>query len=256
MRERKTYSRFIQNVYGWRDFEKGKIINQLHHCVEQDITSFDTGSFTGEKHIGKTFGTALSESSLSRDEIQLIAKHEEEEREDLYEKVDSLLLTLKTDYLDLLLLDFPAHSSETKQAIAHLFSQGKIKEVGGMDLSRQQLRRCEIPLKTNLTRSPFASSQIIKNPGEIENPSEEILHLVWCDFQIKHTPGRDLIFGDLSKKYKLSLNQLFLVWVLKHPAHLHPIINISDKDEISEAVASKEVKMEPIDWEKINLLLT
>ena len=81
MRNKQTYSRFIQNVLPWSDFHKGRMIQFLHHCVEHDITAFDNSDFRGQNYMGKLFGVALSESGLSRDEIQLISKYGAPERQ-------------------------------------------------------------------------------------------------------------------------------------------------------------------------------
>ena len=256
MREKKTYSRFIQNVYQWRHFEKGRMIQMLHHCIEHDITTYDTANFSGTGQVNQTFGTALSESGLSRDEIQLVGRHHRSTNPNLVEWIEELLLNLKTDYVDLLLLDFEELTPERKTNLDQLLFQGKILEIGAFNFSKDELDSFEIPLKANLTKSPLTSSEVMKDLHFMEKPSEEITHLIWFENNKNYPQGRNRLIMEWCEKYNLDRDQLLLAWVLKHPAHLHPILLYSDYDQIDLAVHSKEVRLDPMDWEKIKLLLT
>ena len=162
MRNKQTYSRFIQNVLSWSEFPKGRMIQFLHHCVEHGITAFDNADFTGRNYIGKLFGVALSESGLSRDEIQLISKYgaPENEGDKLIETVDNLLLDLETDYLDLLLLDYPHLTPIISDAVERLMSQGKVIEVGGLNLEDPHVRDFDMPLLVEIPIAPETEVQI------------------------------------------------------------------------------------------------
>lgn len=258
MRNKLTYSRFIQNVLPWNDFPKGRMIQFLHHCVEHDITSFDTSDFEGKNYIGKVFGIALSESGLSRDEIQLISKYgaAETDADKLIETVENALLDLETDYLDLVLLDYPHLIPEIGDAVERLKSQGKILEIGGLNLEESQVRDFKIPLGVNQIPSPFRTRDALVNIPTVVSAAEEIDHFVWCGHEVPGPEGESRVFRELCDQYQITEEQLYLKWILQHPAHLHPIICSSQKEEITAAVASREKLLDPVDWQKIQLILS
>lgn len=258
MRNRQTYSRLIQNVLPWSDFPKGRMIQFLHHCVEHDITSFDTSDQAGVAGVSNVFGTALSESGLSRDEIQLISKYgaPETDGDRLLEAVDKSLLDLETDYLDLLLLDYPHLTPEIANAVGRLQSQGKVMEVGGLNLEESQVRKFELPLGVNQIPSPFNTRNALDTIPTVVSAAEEIVHMVWCGEESHLTAGQEKLLQELGSQYKYNRDQLFLKWILQHPAHLHPILCASEKEAITAAVIMREKQLDPVDWQKIQLILT
>lgn len=256
MKERKSYSRFIQNVCSWKNLEKGRIIQLLHHCISHDISTFDSADFQGDHCIGKTFGTALSESGLSRDEIQLISKfNDTNEPNEFVDAVEDILLRLRTDYLDLLLIDSPAPSGALLQNIQRLSSQGKILEIGAMSAQHQKLAATGIPLRTYQDRVDF-SSECFKDLDSKELTSGTLTCFTWLDLEKIAQTGKSDVLDKFCHKYKLSKTELLLAWILQHPAHLHPVLLSSEKDEISSTTAMKEVDLDPFDWQEINLILT
>jgi len=258
MRNKQTYSRFIQNVLAWNELPKGRMIQFLHHCVEHDITAFDNSDFRGRNYIGKLFGVALSESGLSRDEIQLISKYgaPESQPDKLIETVENILLDLETDYLDLLLLDYPHLTSDIGDALERLMSQGKVMEVGGLNLEESQVRDFSLPLTVNQVPNPFGTPHALAQIPTLADAVEEIIHFVWCSSQNNLSEGEISVFKELSAKYQISEDQLYMRWILQHPAHLHPVLCTSEKEEIAAAVASKEKQLDPMDWQKIQLILS
>lgn len=256
MKERKSYSRFIQNVCSWKNLEKGRIIHLLHHCIAHDISTFDSADFQGNHCIAKTFGTALSESGLSRDEIQLISKFNDATGSPGFvEAVDDILLRLRTDYLDLLLIDSPAPSGELLQDIQRLSSQGKILEIGAMSAQHQKLAATGIPLRTYQDRIDF-SPESFKDLSSKELTSGTLTCFTWLDLEKMAQTGKSDVLDQFCHKYKLSRTQLLFAWTLQHPAYLHPVLLSSEKDEISSTTAMKEVDLDPFDWQEINLFLT
>ena len=258
MRNKQTYSRFIQNVLSWNEFPKGRMIQFLHHCVEHGITAFDNADFTGRNYIGKLFGVALSESGLSRDEIQLISKYgaAENEGDKLIETVDNLLLDLETDYLDLLLLDYPHLTPSSSDAVERLMSQGKVMEVGGLNLEEPHVRDFAMPLTVNQVPTPFGTRHSLAQIPTLTDAVEEIIHFVWCSSQNDLSEGERNVFWELGSKYDIPQDELYLRWLLQHPAHLHPVICSSEKEEIAASVACREKPLDPMDWKKIELILS
>ncbi|WP_424492647.1 aldo/keto reductase [Salinimicrobium sp. GXAS 041] len=258
MRKKNTYSRIIQNVFNWgtaqETFQKGKMIHLLHSCVENDITSFDACSENGET-VKKTFGTALSESGLSRDEIQLIGKFKNHTEKDLITQVDGLLLNMRTDYLDLLLLEAPQQPETLRNDLEKLSSQGKISEVGGFNLQAQEITAFKEHFSLSANYSEFNFSASEEKNGQSQEFSEEIVQMIEFDPKKIDRIVENDIFKQLSEKYHCDKGHLLLSWLLNHPSHLHPVISFDSEEEIARAVKSKEVSFDPVDWQKINFLL-
>ena len=156
MRNRNSYSRIIQDISSWEEQTppgEGELLSLLHHCVEQDITSFYYSVEHQPESARCDFGTALSESGLSRDKIQLISRYSgRKEEKDLPLFVDGLLQALKTDYLDLLLLDLRNQREDDIDVLAQLYAQGKILEIGGYDLETVPKNSGRIPVTANVVK--------------------------------------------------------------------------------------------------------
>lgn len=260
MRKKNSYSRFVQAVSPWgekeKNYEKGKMINLLHLCVEQDVTSFQTTDFEGVP-VERTFGTALSECGLGRDELQFIAKYRMagNPEKDIIRTVDDLLITLRTDYLDLLLLDKLEPTEDLLGIIERLAYQGKVLEFGGLELEEEEIRTVSqtLPLRANETR-PISLSEIKRSLDSAKVSSGDITHLVWLPRE--RANGNNSISRELCEKYETDNTGLTLAWILEHPAHVHPVMNFTTDEEITQTVSSKEIALDPVDWQKINLLLS
>ena len=232
------------------------MIRLLHHCIENDITSFDSTDKDGNP-VARTFGTALSESGLSRDKIQLIGKLKNSAGANLVDGVDELLLNLRTDYLDLLLLENPNQPNEVKNDLEKLSSRGKIVEIGGFNLQESGIEtfRKNFPLSANYSEMNFSASEENKEFQVFEKSPEELVQMIGCNFEEASLASQKNILDELSRKYKVNKTQLLLSWLLDHPSHLHPVISFTSEEEISSAVAAKETSLNPVDWQKINFLL-
>ena len=54
--------------------------------------------------------------------------------------------------------------------------------------------------------------------------------------------------GPLLEKYNATEDQLLLAWILKHPAHIHPVIGTTEEQRITNAVKTLEIDLELEDW--------
>ena len=247
MRQRNSYSRIIWDLELWEQKPKGAKIQLFHHCVEKDITSFyiDTSEFTISPK--DALGTALSESGLSRDEIQLIGgiREENPNAEKIISKVEELLNNLKTDYLDLLLIDFSSSPKEIKSALEQLKSQGKITETG---LLKKDFRKQEEvdDISIQATLAPWKYSPASVKMLSLERaPAENITEMLFLELE---APGEKTV--EAAKKYQLSGKEFVLAWLLQHPAHFHPILKGGEQEEIDAAVKAFHTTLIREDREK------
>lgn len=248
MRQKNSYSRLIWDLQQWEDKTKGTKIQLFHHCVEKDITSFyiDTSEFTvSPKNV---LGTALSESGLSRDEIQLIGgiKEKDLDPKEVISRTEDLLLNLKSDYLDILLV----HSSSLEAmlpALERLKAQGKIMETGVFKNDIRDELPENIELHASLSSwkySPAATKTLTLEKAS----SKDITEMLFLDIAAADVPNDE--FQKMAEKYQLSQQQFLLAWLLQHPMHYHPVLRGDRQEDIDAAVKAFHTKLIREDREK------
>ena len=242
------YSRFLQQTAGWEQkLQKGEVINLLHRCVELDITSFLVTDLRGNVPAGDRFGAAISESGLSRDQIQLIAVVTV--GKDIMGQVEQALLKSDTDYLDLLLLDISFSKEEIAESLEMLLSRGKILEIGsiGLRFPRKDILDENLPLMANLVTWEAGASE--KSGGLLLKnlTSEEMTNMIWADPQnnqeIFRRIDQNAQAKELLDKYVINPEQLVTSWLLAHPAHLHPVIAANDNETITSVAETRKIRI-------------
>ena len=166
-----TFSPIIAGTMTWGTWGKNcnsqQMMELMHCCIENSITSFDHADIYGDYTTETAFGKAFAESKIDRQKIQLISKcgiqMQNEERKNIvkhynYSKkyiiwsVEQSLKNLETDYLDLLLLHRPSplmQADEIAEAIEQLKSTGKILAFGVSNFMPSQTDL--IQTKTNVS---------------------------------------------------------------------------------------------------------
>jgi diketogulonate reductase-like aldo/keto reductase len=252
MRQKNSYSRIIQDITNWETVSYGDKIRLFQHCVEKDITSFLAIGPHRETLQDNSLGTALSESGLSRDEIQLMGGMNSvpKDPDQLIAKVEETLNHLKTDYLDLFFLDLQTPTEIVMPAVERLFSQGKIVETGVFDLHDPATTASlgKNSVKSNLTNWKFTSALMktltLKQPG-----TDDLTEMVWIN--LKETGKYDELLEPLSQKYQHTTQEILLSWFLQHPSHLHPVLQGDTIDEINSAAKAQHFKLIEEDWKNL-----
>ncbi len=252
MRQKNSYSRIIQGITPWERVPWGDKINLFQHCVERDITSFLAIGPHRETLQDNSLGTALSESGLSRDEIQLMSgmRALPNSSDDLIAQVEESLEHLKTDYLDLFFLDLQSPEEIVMPAIERLFSQGKILETGVYDLHAPSVT---VPMeknsvKANLTDWKFTpaamKSLTLKQPG-----TGDLTEMVWM--HLEDPEKYDRLLAPMVEKYRHTAREILLSWFLQHPAHFHPVLQGYELAQIDSAAKAHHLKLIEEDWKNL-----
>lgn len=252
MRQKNSYSRIIQGLTYWENESYGDKIRLFQHSVERDMTSFLAVGPDRETLTENSLGTALSESGLSRDEIQLLAGMTEvpQSADQLVEQVEQILDHLKTDFLDLFFLDLKVPEKITIPAIERLISQGKIHETGIYEdngpLNAEQT-------KNDVFRASLHDWKI--TPASMKSltlktaASVDLSEMIWTHFMEADQFGKTL--EEMSNKYELSSRELTLAWLLQHPAHFYPVIKGNTVDLIDSAFKAQHKKLIEEDWKNL-----
>ena len=146
-------------IYGfWRwENEVASMEKIVQLCLELGINTFDHADRYGDYSCEKTFGELISSGSVRRSDIILFSKcgvclphaarpeirvkHVNTSADHISKSVENSLRNLKTDYLDVFLLDQldPLSDLEsTALALEKLKSSGKVKNIGVSNFSVYQ----------------------------------------------------------------------------------------------------------------------
>jgi predicted oxidoreductase len=257
-----------------RQFSSKEMISLMHHCIENEITTFDHANIYGGYTTENDFGKAFSESQIKREEIQLISKcgiqypiassnikinYYQYDKDYIVSCVEASLRNLQPDYLDALLLHRPSpliHPQEVMEAIAKLAQEGKIKDFGVSNFtpSQMQLIASEVPVTIN--QIEFS---VTENSAMLDGTLDYILQhkitpMSWSPLgkvfkeDTKQTRRIHKQLGELMDKYNATEDQLLLAWTMKHPSGIHPVVGTTNPERLENAINATKIDLELEDW--------
>ncbi len=272
------FSRIISGVMNWGSWGKQlnttDMVSLIHHCLENDIATFDHADIYGGYTTEMDFGNALNSIDIKRENIQLISKcgiqnvdgnrsniikHYNYSKEYIIWSVEESLKNLKTDYLDALLLHRPSplmQPTEVMEAIAKLAQDGKIKNFGVSNFTPSQvdLISSKVPVTINQIEFSLTSHDALHNGSLDQMVLKKIKPMAWSPLgsifreDTEQTRRIHKQLGQLMDKYNATEDQLLLAWILKHPSNIYPVIGTTDKTRISKANEAIAIDLELEDW--------
>ena len=258
------FSRVIQGCMNWGKWGNSLSTNEMekliHFNLESGISSFDHADIYGDYTTESDFGKAFKNSTVKREDIQLISKcgiqyvgksrpnntvkHYQYDSSYIIYSAEKSIKDLNAEYLDLFLLHRPSplmHPDEIRKGIEKLLNEGKIKSFGVSNFSNGQTDLISTSSKVSANQIQFSLSH---NTPLFDSTLDymminNITPMCWSPLgslfknQNDNKKVHDLL-SDLSKKYNASKDQLLLAWVLKHPSlKLHQIIFLKTQGDIS-----------------------
>jgi len=269
----------VYGFYRWNGsyVNEDKMERIMNLCLELDINTFDHGDTYGDYTCEEIFGNVFKRSGIKRESIVLFTKcginvphparpdyrvkHYDTSREYITNSLENSLRNLRTDYIDVFLLnqlDPFSNSEDTALTVAKLEDSAKIKNVGVVNFSvfQHQLLSSylRIPIVTNhielnlLNTSAFDNGQVdyIKQKymrplatsplaeGKIANSNEKI-------------PLR--IRGKLEEfagKYNSHFESVAIAWLVKLGAL--PLIGTTDELRIRNIAEAFKINLDRQDW--------
>jgi len=200
--------------------------------------------------------------------------------EHIMRSVEGSLKRLQTDYLDVLLLHRPdalVEPEEVAAAFDKLHEQGKVRFFGLSNHNAAQTallqRYLDQPIVTNqmefsLLHYAMVEEGIITNQGEPAQPMRGDGTIEYCrlhDITIqawsplargaatgaskdaRHAELTSLV-RSMAEEKGVSGEAIALAWILRHPAHIQPVIGTTNLGRIQAACEADDVQLSREEW--------
>ncbi len=273
-----TYSRLIAGTMTWgswgKQLSKKEMVALMHHCISNDITTFDHADIYGAYTTEADFGKAFADSNIKRQDIQLISKcgiqdmcdtrdntvkHYNYSKDYIIWSAEKSLKNLDTDYLDLFLLHRPSPlmvAEEIAEAITILKKDGKIRDFGVSNFTPSQMEMIGLRMDIDVNQIEFSLTQhSAMHDGTLDYMTTTgIKPMAWSPlgsvFREDNEQTRRILeqLGALKDKYNATEDQLLLAWILKHPSGIQPVVGTTTKDRLKQAMEATKIQLELEDW--------
>ncbi len=273
----------------WVGIDDSETIKALRTAFEAGITTIDTAEYYGHGHSERLIGEALADV---RDKVvyatKVFANHLKYDQ--VVEACRRSLKNLKTDYIDLYQIHWPAGSwnteyvpiEETMGALNDLKEQGKIRAIGVSNFSRAQLEEAAGYGRIDSLQPPYSLfwRQVEKDaqPYCVQNNITILAYSSMAQGLLtgKFGPNHKFAKGDHRSRNKLfkpenyqriqqalerlrpiaerngiSLGQLALGWLIAQPSTC-AIAGARNAEQVQQNAKAGEILLSPGDLEEID----
>jgi len=252
-----------------------KIEDIINYNLELGVNTFDHSNSYNNGKIEELFGKVISKSSIKREDIIIstkagIRRFSKKSTKDVYydlspeyiiQSIEESLKRLKTDYIDIFLLEHydPLYQvEETASALIKLLRSGKVKHIGVSNFNVFQHRllasHLNQPIVTNHIELNLLQSSAI-NDGRLdfikEQYSKPMAFAPLAGGRI--LTGKDAkaikvrkALTEISKNHNVNIEQVAVAWLYKLGAL--PIIGSTDKKRIKNAASAYSVNLSKGEW--------
>lgn len=249
-------------------------ISLMESCLNEQISTFDHADIYGGHTTEEDFGKAFFESKIDRSAFQLISKcgikylsdkrdygikHYDYSEKYIIWSVENSLKNLQTDYLDVLLLHRPSPlmiADEIANAVDKLKSEGKIKSFGLSNFTVSQTELIQKRIDVDFNQIQFSATHYeAMTDGSLDFMQlHNITPMCWNPLgtvfreENNQTQRLKLCLKKLSEKYNTDADTILLLWILKHPSGVLPVIGTTNVDRIKNAIKAVNLQMDLEDW--------
>lgn len=283
-------SRIVHGL--WRlaewDLSRKETAALITGCLERGITTFDHADIYGDYTCEGRFGEALQEAGIDRAGMQLVTKcgiklvsknrpgHRlkcyDTSRTHIIASVEASLRSLRTDYIDLLLIHRPSpliDPQEVNEAFVALKESGKVRHFGVSNFLPGQFdllaSKLDVPLVTNQIEYS------VMNPGAHDDGTIDqcqklgIRPMAWSPLGggrlFRHDTAqvqglRETLAGIGRALGGASIDQVAIAWILKHPAQFVPVLGTGNMARIGSAIAALDIQLSTEQWFEIRRAAT
>jgi predicted oxidoreductase len=259
----------------------------IQTALDEGANFFDHADIYGGGKCEEIFADAIHMNENIREKIILQSKCGirkgmfDFSKEHILESVDSILKRLKTDYLDILLLHRPdtlVEPEEVAEAFNILESTGKVRHFGVSNQTPMQIQLLKKSVKqpfvanqlqlsiTNATMISHGFNVNMENDAAVSRDEgvldycrlNDITIQPWSPFQYGFFEGVFLgndkfpvlnqIIDEIANKYVVSNTTIAIAWLLRHPAHMQPVIGTMNIERLKDCCKASEVHLTREEW--------
>jgi predicted oxidoreductase len=268
----------VYGFYRWNEVANAadEMERIVRLCLDLGINTFDHADIYGSYQCEELFGNVIRKMGVRREELVLFTKcglrithpsepgvrvrHYDLSRGHLLESVDRSLQRLKTDYIDIFLLnhfDPIANLEETAYTLHELKDKGKVKNVGIVNFTvfQHQLLSAylRIPIVTHHLELNLLNTTALDN-GQIDFSKQNYMRPLASSplaaGQIAKTDYLPLAvrrsLEEMSRKYACDNESIAVAWLLKLGAL--PLIGTTSEQRIRNIVRAFEINLDHQDW--------
>jgi hypothetical protein len=268
-------SEAIYGFWRWENLENtpAKMEQIINLCLELGINTFDHADIYGDSTIEEQFGKIIANKTFKREDIVLFSKcgirkanngklsYFDNSHNYIVSSVESSLKKLKTDYLDIFLLnqsDFLADPEQTAMTLADIVNTGKVKHIGVANFTAFQHQLLAsyltIPIVTNHIELNLMNISAIED-GRLDFIKQSFSKpLAWAPLAggdiLEGKEGKSAVLKTkleaVGKKYEANVEQTAVAWLMQ--LGTLPIIGSLSEARIRNAASASDIKLSREDW--------
>ena len=254
-----------------------QVADLVSACLDLGIDAFDTADIYGDYQCELMFGSALRTNPALKSRIKLISKcgialvssarpahrvkHYNTGREHIVASVENSLASLGVEKLDLLLIHRPdplMDADEIAEAFDLLRRAGKVDEFGVSNFLPHQFdllqSRLDQPLRTNQVEISLLRLNSLFDGTLDQCQRLKVTPQAWSplaggsiSLPIEDTSLRRALTR-LGHELGVTREQLAIAWLLRHPAHIHPILGSGKIQRIRALVDAERIVIDRQTW--------
>ncbi|PFP31053.1 aldo/keto reductase [Bacillus sp. AFS073361] len=270
--------------------EKKESEHFIQSALEEGANFFDHADIYGGGVCEEIFADAIHMNADIRENIILQSKCGirkgmfDFSKEYILESVDGILKRLRTEYLDVLLLHRPdalVEPEEVAEAFDILETSGKVRHFGVSNQNPMQIQLLKKfvkqPLVANQLQLSITNATMISNGINVnmENDSainrdgsvldycrlNDITIQPWSPFQYgffegvflgsEKFPELNQQIDEIAATYGVSSTTIAIAWLLRHPAHMQPVIGTMNIDRLKDCCKASDIQLTREEWYRI-----
>jgi len=269
----------IYGFYRWdaNEIKFDKMEKIVDLCLELGINTFDHADIYGGYQCEEVFGEIIKNKRIKREDIVLFTKcglvvphpsrpdvrvkYYDTSKDHITESIENSLRKLRTDYIDIFLLnqlDPLSNLEETAMTLQKLRDSGKVKNIGVVNFSvfQHQLLSSylRIPIVTNHIELNLLNTSAFDN-GQIDYIKQKYMRPLatapLAEGQIANSiEKRPLLIRrkleELSPKYNANIESIAVAWIVKLGAL--PLIGTTNEQRIRNIAAAFTIDLDKQDW--------
>ena len=272
-------------VYGmWRvsddkDTSPAHVQAKIEACLDQGITTIDQADIYGGYAAEAVMGNCLKSAPALRDQIEIITKcdivapvgkyadrrvkHYDTSRGHILESVDSSLINMNIDHIDVLLIHRPdpmMDHHETGAALDEVIASGKVRAAGVSNFKLHDWTLLQSAMQSKLVTNQIEISVLCHDPftnGDIAYLQERsISPMAWSPLgggELFDAKNMTLlaVLKSVAEQNAVDAAAVAVAWLLAHPAGILPVLGTNNLDRIKNIGDAAKVKIDRQTWFEI-----